>query len=466
MIALNFAKGRRYAVMGLGESGLSACKALIKAGAEVLAWDDREASRAQVPEGTILQDLTACDWDGVAALVLAPGIPHTYPEPHPVAAAAIQNDIPIICDVELLAQANPDVITVAITGTNGKSTTTTLIGHILQAHFDKIEVGGNLGKAVLNFKSRNVKVHVVELSSYQLERSPSLCPDVAVLMNISPDHIDRHGDMNGYIAAKKNIFKQGKGCHTAVVSIDDEHSKTICNELQKGEEWDVLEASSQGAVSEGYATQEGRLVFCNKGECHECMDLRGLSRLAGRHNWQNIACAWAAAAAIGVPNTVIAEQIASFKGLQHRQFHVRNINGVSYVNDSKATNAEAASKALQSYNSIYWIAGGLPKDGGLDDTEQFLGNVRQAYVIGESQDEFADWLDKRGIEVSVCGTLDKAVLAAHDQAQADRGLPGGGSVVLLSPACASFDQYPNFEQRGDHFIKLVEKLPDQDEGKA
>lgn len=452
-------KGQSYLVFGLGKSGLSVVKALAKAGANLVVSDDDTDRFHSLPKTVRGTPADAIDWSlHYDALILSPGIAHSIPTAHPVAVQAQENDIPIICDVDLLAQISPNVKTVLITGTNGKSTTTALIGHILQGHFDGVEVGGNLGKPVFDF-AKKAKIHVIELSSYQLERCPNLQTDVGVWLNITPDHLDRHGDIDGYIAAKTAIFQKPRGVKTAVIGLDDSYSQDIATAIDKRDDWMVTSISGAILPKMGYGIEGGALFFAQAdAEAQKCMDLGGLARLRGEHNHQNLAAAWAACAAMGVPNTIIAERVASFDGLPHRQFLTRTINGVAYINDSKATNADAAICALKPYESIHWICGGVAKAGGLEGTQAYLNHVRKAYLIGEAEEDFANWLDNHGVTYERCGTLDVATAKAHESAQEDRGLPGQNPVVLLSPACASFDQYPSFEARGNSFQKLVEGL--------
>lgn len=466
MIDLSVFKDKNIAVMGLGKTGLSVVAALTKAGAKISVWDDREESRAGLKDQSVLVDLNDADFSQFDMLVLSPGIPHSLPAPHKVAQNAIDHVVPIVCDVELLCQAQPEMPIVSITGTNGKSTTTSLIGHIL-GEDRKIDVGGNLGQPVLDFKTRGMKSYVVELSSYQLERCPNLSPQVAVWLNITPDHIDRHGDLEGYISAKKNMFKKPREGSVAVIGVDDEHSRKVADDLERQGQWRVCRVSVQDELEDGYFIRDGHLIHRvpaaegqeDGAEESVLIDLRGLVTLKGVHNRQNAACAYAACHAMGVPHDMIIAQMQSFPGLEHRQYVADVLDGIAYVNDSKATNASAASMALRSFDTIYWIVGGRPKEGGLDGLDEYIGRIAHAFLIGEAQDDFAQWMRERGVEYSICGNLETAVPAAHDMAQGDKGLPGAGAaVVLLSPACASFDQFPSYEARGDHFVELVGAL--------
>jgi UDP-N-acetylmuramoylalanine--D-glutamate ligase len=454
MIPLHAIAGGCYGVLGLGLSGTAACRALLAAGHAVAAWDDTPAVRAQrAADGIPIVDLRTVSLDGLRALVLSPGIPHTFPAPHPVVARAKAAGLAIIGDGELLAAACPEATFVGVTGTNGKSTTTALIGHILKAAGRPVEVGGNLGTAVLDLAPLAAGgIYVLEMSSYQLELTPSLVFNFSTLLNISPDHLGRHGGMNGYVAAKRLIFRGNRSDAVAVVGVDDEHASRIADDVAAGGRRRVVPISAERPVAGGVYVENGRLIDDLGGRTERAVDLAAASALPGRHNAQNAAAAWANVRLLGVDAAVAGDAILSFPGLAHRQERIACINGVTYVNDSKATNADAAVRALTCYAPIYWIAGGRPKEDGLRGVEPHLGRVRKAFLIGEAEDAFAAALAGH-VPVRRCGTLDCAVAAARAEAEAE-ALPG--AVVLLSPACASFDQFPNFERRGDAFRALVE----------
>ena len=447
---------RTLAVLGLGKSGLVAAKALKASGATVWAWDDSAAQRAKLAaEGIEPVDLAMADWARIDALVLSPGIPHTFPQAHPVAAKAKAANKPIIGDVELLLRAQPHARLLAITGTNGKSTTTALSGHILASAGRQVAVGGNIGTPALALPALGAAgIYVLELSSYQLEITPSLKPTVAILLNITPDHIDRHGDMAGYVAAKERIFQRQTAGDMAVVGIDDESSRAMHDRLLARKGPRVVAISSIRPALGGVSGAGGKLVDDLDGKAETLLDLTGIATLPGEHNWQNAAAAYAAMRALGLQRGPILDGIRIYPGLAHRQELIATIAGVRYVNDSKATNADAAQKALVCYQPIYWILGGKPKEGGIESLKPLFPRIAHAYLIGEASAEFARTL-KGQVAATECGTLDRAVAAAHAQAQAD-GRPG--AVVLLSPACASFDQFANFEQRGEAFRQLVLKL--------
>jgi UDP-N-acetylmuramoylalanine--D-glutamate ligase len=448
--------GYTIAVMGLGKSGLVTAEALRASGAEVWAWDDNEERRAAArARGIDPVDLTTCRWEETTTLVLSPGIPHSHPKPHPVATLARKHKVEIIGDIELLARSERHASFIGVTGTNGKSTTTALIGHILKTTRKRVAVGGNIGTPVLALDPIGDGIYVLEMSSFQLELTPSLVCDVAVLINISADHLDRHGGMDGYIAAKKVIFQRQTSPRTAVVGVDDAHCERIYADLEKQGDQVLIPISATRRLSRGVFALDGMLYDAIPGTPVKVGDLRPIATLPGRHNWQNAAAAYAACRAIGLEAEAIMAGIATYPGLPHRQELVAVVEGVSFINDSKATNADAAGKALACYDAIYWIAGGRAKEGGIASLREFFPRLRRAYLIGEAAAEFARTLGP-AVPHEMAGTLEAAVAAAHRDAQADRA---AGPVVLLSPACASYDQFPNFEVRGDTFRGLARALP-------
>ena len=457
-IVVDSLKGRRVAILGLARSGRAAARALAAGGAQILAWDDDPAVRASLAAEMPLADLAAADWREISALVLSPGIPHRYPEPHPAVLRARAAGSEIIGDIELLGRARPDAGYVGITGTNGKSTTTALIGHILAAAGQRVETGGNLGTAALSLAPLGGEgTYVLELSSFQLELIDRLAFGVAVLLNITPDHLDRHGGMAGYIAAKRRIFAHRSAASTAVVGIDDPICRAIADELRAGPGGGpgrVVPISVTGSAPGGVYVERGRLVDATGRHPVEVLDLALAERLPGSHNWQNAAAAYAAARSVGVATEAAADAIRSFPGLAHRQELVDTIDGVRFINDSKATNADATEKALACYEAIYWIVGGLPKAGGITPLAPYFRRLRHAYLIGTATEEFAATLGN-SVPFTRCGDLRTATQAAAEQARRD-GAPG--AVVLLSPACASYDQFANFEARGDEFREMVREL--------
>ena len=457
MIDLSRYRGQTIAVMGLGKSGLASARALKRAGVRVLAWDDEPGRRdAAARDGIAVADLTHESWKNIDLLVLSPGIPHSYPAPHPVTVQARANGCPIIGDIELLARASPAARYIGITGTNGKSTTTSLIGHLLKAAGRQAAVGGNLGMPALEFEPMGEDgFYVIEMSSYQLELTAPIPFDIAILLNVTPDHLDRHGGMAGYVAAKKRIFDEQDARHAAVIGVDDDICRSVRDELSAAKRQRVLPVSGERRVSGGVYAVDRFLYDDTDGDNAPVIALDEIRTLPGTHNAQNAGAAYAAARMAGLRPDEIRDAMRSFPGLAHRQELAAEIDGVLYVNDSKATNAEAAARALSSYRNIYWIIGGLPKDGGLAAARPFFDRVRHAFLIGQAAAQFQDELAGT-IPTTMSGTLDAAVSAAHEKAQRERR---AGAVVLLSPACASFDQFPNFEERGRRFCRLVSALP-------
>jgi UDP-N-acetylmuramoylalanine--D-glutamate ligase len=454
-------EGKRVAVFGLARTGLTAARALIAGGAEVVLWDEKPAARAEAAgEGLPVEDLAAADWSRFDALMLSPGVPLTHPEPHWTVRAAKAAGVEIIGDVELFARtvnAAPDwrrPKVAAITGTNGKSTTTALLGHISMAAGKDTRIGGNIGVGVLGLDDMHGgAVYVLELSSYQLDLTSSLKPDAAVLLNISPDHLERHGGMDGYVEAKRRVFlNQVKG-DTAVIGVDDPWCQRICTDLVVANRRTIRPISAAKSMGRGVYVLQGILYDATGDRVGEVADLTRARALPGRHNWQNAAAAYAAALALGIRPDVAAEALMSFPGLAHRMEDAGAIGKVRFVNDSKATNADAARQAMSTIPRFYWIAGGVPKAGGIAPLEDLFGRVEKAYLIGEAAPDFAKVLEGRA-PYTQCGDLEQAVASAYRDAAAT----GREAVVLLSPACASFDQFPDFEVRGDAFKAAVQAL--------
>jgi UDP-N-acetylmuramoylalanine--D-glutamate ligase len=447
-------RGKSVAVFGLARSGLACAEALQLGGAQVVGWDDSPESVAKAEAKRIpVADLRQIDFRNFGSLVLSPGVPLTHPEPHWTVRKARDVGIEIIGDTEVLQRElkGSGAILVAITGTNGKSTTTALCGHVFRSAGRDAEVGGNIGTAAcLLGPPAKGRVYVLELSSFQIDLMPSLRPDVGILTNITPDHLDRHGTMENYASVKARMFAlQGRG-DTAVIGVDDVWGTAIAERASGGA--DVVRVSVTRPISSGIQVLDGLLEDLRD---NTRIDLRQMRSLKGAHNWQNAGMAYAAARAIGIATADIVAAFSSFPGLQHRMQEVARLGSVAFVNDSKATNAEAAAKALGSFDRIYWIAGGIAKSGGITSLKDFFPRIVRAYLIGESTDEFAMTL---GSEVAFekCGTLDRAVEAAARDAVRENLKD---AVVLLSPACASFDHYPNFEVRGDAFVRAVAGIP-------
>ena len=447
---------RTAAVLGLGRTGRSACRALTASGARVWAWDDDPARRREAAaSGIPIVDLEICNWQQIDRLVLSPGVPLTHPRPHRLVARARAHGVPVVGDLELLVENQPERRIVGITGTNGKSTTTALIAHLLCGAGGGAQLGGNIGLPILDLWPTPVDdIYVLELSSYQLELSEHLRCAVAVILNVSPDHLERHGSMAGYVRAKRRILRNQRASDWAVLGVDDDHGRALYDELTALAQQRVLPVAVGRALERGVYVIDGQLHDAMHGPARAMIDLRPITSLRGAHNWQNAAAAYGAVRALGVEGAAIVAALPAFQGLAHRLERVATIDGVQFVNDSKATNPEAAARALASFDDIYWIAGGRPKDGGLAPLRPWLDRVRHAYLIGEAAEGFARELAGR-VPCTRSGDLANAVHQAAGAARADRAR---SPVVLLAPACASFDQFRDFEQRGETFKRLVEEL--------
>ncbi len=457
MIPVTTFSKKKVALFGLGGSGMATAEALKAGGADVMAWDDNPDSVAKaVDNGIPALDLKSADWTGLDAFVLSPGVPLTHPKPHWSVDLARTARVEIIGDIELFVRQRrmqaPDCPFIAITGTNGKSTTTALIAHILSASGRNTQLGGNIGTAVLTLDSpADDHFYVVECSSYQIDLAPTINPSVGILLNLTPDHLDRHGTMQHYADVKERLVA---GSRTAVIGVDDSWCSVIADRVERAGN-EVIRISRFRTLADGIYSEGSRIMLAKEGAARPLADLAGIQTLRGSHNAQNAAAAIAACMACGVDESEIVAGLASFPGLKHRMQPVGQRGRVVFVNDSKATNAEAAAPALSSYPRIYWIAGGLPKDGGISALQPLFGHVAKAYLIGEAAAVFAATLgDQVAYEIS--GTLAQAVLHAAADAEKD---DTGSAAVLLSPACASFDQYKNFEVRGDAFVGHVADLP-------
>ena len=456
MIDLSVLKGSSYVVLGLARSGLTTVRALMAAGIDCVAWDDNEAARGQAAAiGAMLAEPSSIDWNRFSALVISPRIPNRLPEPHPVAAAARAAGKPLICDVELLARAQPENRFVAVTGTNGKSTTTALIGHILKAAGATCEVGGNIGRGALDLAPLGAHgIYVLELSSYQLELLETFRAHVAVWLNITPDHIDRHGDMAGYVEAKRHIFDRQREGDCIVMGVDDEYSLAVFAEIAQTARRNRIGAvpvALDRPVASGISFRAGKLIDADG----FFADFADVPTLPGDHNAQNAACAWAACRWLRISREEIAKGLKTYPGLPHRQERVAALGRVTYVNDSKATNADATARALSSYRNIYWIIGGQAKEGGVAPLAPYFDRIKHAFLIGEATELFAGQLEGK-LPFDRCGDLQSALNAAHARAQAEATEP---AVVLLSPACASWDQWKSYEHRGDAFREMARALP-------
>jgi UDP-N-acetylmuramoylalanine--D-glutamate ligase len=460
MIAVSTFAGRAVAVFGLGRSGLATCLALAAGGAHVAASDDDpQKVAAATAAGVATADLRTLDWSMLAALILSPGVPLTHPAPHWTVKLARTHGLPIIGDIELYCAERraraPVGPFVAVTGTNGKSTTTALIAHLLTANGLSAEAGGNIGTAILSLEPpRPGHAHVVECSSYQIDLTPSLDPTVGILLNISPDHLDRHGSLARYAAVKARLLAGVEPGGTAVVGVDDAWCRQIADEIEATGACLARVAVGRPLTRGLYVDAHRTLWAARAGKAQRIADLNGIGALRGAHNAQNAACATAAALALGLSGDAIARALNTFPGLAHRMEQVGRKDAVLFINDSKATNADAAARALASFDDIFWIAGGLPKAGGIADLAPYFARIRKAYLIGQAANEFASTLKDRVPHI-LAGTLERAVALAAEDALASRL---GAPVVLLSPACASFDQFPNFEIRGSAFRDAVRRI--------
>jgi UDP-N-acetylmuramoylalanine--D-glutamate ligase len=449
--------GKKVGVFGLARSGTACAEALRLGGAEVFAWDDQAKSVEKAKaDGLPVGDLKAFDFKTLDTLVLSPGVPLTHPKPHWTVEKAKAAGIEIIGDTEVFQRelTGSGAKLVAITGTNGKSTTTALTGHLFQSAGRDCDVGGNIGKAVFLLRQAvKDRIYVLELSSFQIDLMPSLRPDAGILTNITPDHLDRHGTIENYVDVKARMFaRQGAG-DTAIVGVDENWGEDIVRSMKTGAR--VVPVSVERKLANGLSAPDGVLTESQGGRDVATLDLRQLPALKGRHNWQNAAMAYAAGRALGLTLDEIRQGLMSFGGLAHRMQEIGRLDGIAFINDSKATNADAAAKALASFDDIYWIAGGIAKAGGITPLASFFPKIKRAYLIGEAADDFARTIGNKA-PFEKTGTLDRAVeAAARDAAKAGNR----NAVVLLSPACASFDHYPNFEVRGDAFGKAVAAVP-------
>ncbi len=461
MVPVRQYKGKKIAVFGLARSGLAAALALSEGGAEIVAWDDNQAQReAASNAGIQTANLYEADWSSIDLCILSPGVPLTHPAPHAIVTKARESNIEIVGDIELFAQEweacekRPNLI--CITGTNGKSTTTSLVGHVLRQAQRSVEVGGNIGEPALSLSGfdAHVGAYALEVSSYQLDLSPSLRPSISVLLNISPDHLDRHGGMEGYVDAKRKIFRnQGHG-DVAIVSVDDPYCAEICTDISRNGIERVIPISVGKALSKGVYVVDGILFDGFESPCTEVLDLHECQNLKGEHNWQNAAAGFAVGRALGISTDMIARALRSFPGLPHRLELVGELDGVRFVNDSKATNVDAACRALSSFENVYWIAGGRSKSKALEPLHEFRDRIKKAFLIGEAAADFSNALASF-TPSELSGDLASAVGAAFLEA---RRSSEQDPVVLLSPACASFDQFSDFEERGNAFKAAVDEL--------
>ncbi|WP_375656815.1 UDP-N-acetylmuramoyl-L-alanine--D-glutamate ligase [Bartonella sp. CM120XJJH] len=463
MISVACYKGQKVALFGLGKSGLATAQALMRGGAEVVAWDDSPSSvqmafRHNIPT----RDLRYEDWSEFVALIVAPGVPLNYPQPHWVVEKARKKNIEIIGDIELFVRArhhflqhygfcDQDVPFIAITGTNGKSTTTSLLAHLLEQMGYDVQVGGNIGKAILTLKPFVKKrIYVIECSSFQIDLTPSLQPTIGLLLNLTPDHIDRHGSFACYVKTKRHLIAQAS---QAFISVDDAACRVLYQQL-------LHDGKKIGAISKDHFVENGfyadgtKLFSVCQGQRHMLADLASMTALRGRHNAQNALMALATLQALKITDPSMNKHLANYKGLDHRMQQVRKMGAVLFINDSKATNADATAPALSTFNDIFWIVGGQAKKGGIESLREFFPKIRKAYLIGSAAEEFARTIGS-AFPFSMSLTLENAVREAAVDAT---GCKAKEVTVLLSPACASYDQFKNYEMRGEAFVSFVMQL--------
>lgn len=458
MIKITEFENQKVAILGLGRTGTSAALALKEGKAQVFAWDDKADSRLQAEsEGVPVSDLSGLAWDQFSALILSPGIVAS----HPYAVKAAQAGVPIYCDIELLARADKKATFIGVTGTNGKSTTTSLISYLLKASDHQVEMGGNIGKAALDLKVLEENgTYVLELSSYQLERTFTPFLKTAVFLNVTPDHLERHGDIAGYVRAKERIFDLQKEAQNVVIGIDDEECFALYQRLLQKKTHRIVPISTLKKIPEGVYVEDGILIDDRESKAEKILDLKTIQALPGSHNWQNIAAAYVAVGFEGLNKSQFVSHLHHFQNLPHRLQEVAVIDGIHFINDSKATNSDATAKALACYKkNIFWILGGRAKANGLEGLEDYFSRIRQAFLMGEAESQFAAYLEGQ-VDYVRCHTLEKAVQEAYMQAIECQEKP---AYVLLSPACASWDQFKDFEHRGEVFQELVRKLCQKEE---
>ncbi len=428
---------KNFGVVGFGKTGQSVVRFLENLGMNIFLFDDR------IIDNPYYQNSENFDWKTLDFLVVSPGI-HLWWDTHPAVYYSRKFFIPIINDLDIF---QPQILgkIVAITGTNGKSTTTALINHIFKKKY-KTEIGGNFGRPLLDLP-KNSDFYVLELSSYQLESCNLLGFDTSVLLNITPDHLTRHGGMEGYVATKQKIFANSKKNTTAIIGIDDEYCRHILDFVHYPK---IIKISGREVPENGIGWYEDKLIDNRKNQFK--IVAKNVTKLDGDHNRQNIAATYAACISNGIDEKVFTEGLLTFSGLEHRQEFVKSINGTQYINDSKATNANSVEQALKRFRNIIWILGGRPKEDGIESLRPYFSKIKFALLIGESAEKWHKFLDKNNVKNEVVFTLEKAVKKSYEVAKEE-------DVVLLSPACASFDQFKSFEDRGEQFKKFVEELP-------
>jgi UDP-N-acetylmuramoylalanine--D-glutamate ligase len=425
---------RKIGILGLGISGQSLVKFLEKGKLDYIYWDDKKETEAFTP-------LDSPKWEEITDLIVSPGINND----HPLITRLVKRKINIYSDIELFYQIYgcKDKI-IAITGTNGKSTTTALIHHIVSEAGFKSAIGGNFGIGIFDLEPDNYDYLILELSSFQLDRTEKFHPRVGVLINISKDHIDYHGTMEKYISAKEKIFYNQDENDLAIIGVDSQYRI-------KYKPSNLLEVSQKENLENGICIKNNKIIDNFFSSRREEIDIPDNISLKGVHNLENILCAYSACREIGITSEQIMMAVASYKGLAHRMEYIGERNGVVYVNDSKATNFDSAKYALTAFNNIHWIIGGIEKEGGIEGFAEYLSHIKSVYLIGSAQDKFSSSIGDKIPEKYLCGNLKNAFDLATSKAQ-------NGDVILLSPACASMDQWQNYAARGDAFRQYFEEL--------
>ncbi|RCL00701.1 MAG: UDP-N-acetylmuramoylalanine--D-glutamate ligase [Candidatus Tokpelaia sp. JSC189] len=464
MIPVQCFRGKKIVLFGLGDSGLATARALVAGGAAVILWDDNTQAVTKAREqGFDTKNLHDIAWKETAALILSPGVPLTHPEPHWSVKLAAAHNVEVIGDIELFVRERnaflqrkgltaKDCPFIAITGTNGKSTTTALITYLLSVAGYDVQMGGNIGTAILLLEPpADRRFYVIECSSYQIDLTPSLVPTIGILLNLTPDHIDRHGNFKHYAAIKERLVEAAQ---TAIISVDDIPCRKIYECLKTKGKY-ILPIAVGHSLQDGYFAEGKKMLVCgHDGSIEQLASIKGASLFRGIHNMQNVLAALACCHILKIAFQDTDTVLASFQGLSHRMEEVRRKEHILFINDSKATNAEAAASALSVFDHIYWIAGGMPKEGGIHILREFFPKIRKAYLIGEAAAEFIHTIGK-DVPVFLADTLANALRQAVYDATQDKV---GDVVVLLSPACASFDQFANYRERGDMFRKFVQEL--------
>lgn len=458
----------KYVVYGLGISGISAAKFLVKNGEEVIATDDNqktlEEDAKKFPEIKFLE-ADKIKYDSRTIISLSPGIPLYFPKAHKILETIKKTGATLACDVEIFYRLNSKQKFIAITGTNGKSTTTALSGFIFKDLNLPSEIGGNIGVPCFDLPQNQPNfTYIFETSSYQLDLLSQAHFKIAALLNITPDHIDRHGSMEGYIEAKKRVFRNQTAGDFALIDVDNENSKKVFDELKNDKNFQatLVPISTKKIPENGVALFDGKLV--NKiGGANSSLELKS-EFLRGEHNDQNMAFAFAITYCHLKQQNILEKNseekiiaaIKKFKGLRHRMQIVGEFDGIKFINDSKATNAESTENALKSYDKIFWILGGKSKEGGISTLAPYFKKIHKAYLIGDATEEFAEVLEKNSVNFEKCGDLETAFKKSFLDA---KNISLSEKNILLSPACASFDQWKSFERRGDYFCKLFDEIP-------